>query len=136
MKCSSLVSAALLMLLSLHVAAAEQPVRSGAELYGRFCAACHGATAHGDGPVAKSLRVEVPDLTLLARRAGDRFPRERVERIIDGRHVIGAHGSRTMPIWGEDLDRVEIGNPDANRTTQTILRRLTDYLEQIQLPHS
>src|SRR6187551_294226 len=38
---------------------------SGAELFDRFCASCHGSAARGDGPVAASLNVAVPDLTLI-----------------------------------------------------------------------
>jgi mono/diheme cytochrome c family protein len=106
---------------------------SGKELYERFCASCHGEDGRG-GPVAASFTVEVPDLTLIARRDGGEFPRDRIAQIIDGRFVIGAHGARTMPVWGEDLGRAEIGNPDAERATQTIITRLADHLWQLQRP--
>ena len=112
--------------------AAEYAAMSGKDLYLRFCAACHGDAGRGDGPVSKSFAVETPDLTLIARRHGGQFPRERIERIIDGRFVIGAHGSRTMPVWGEDLSRLEIGNPDAERSTETIINRLTEYVQGLQ----
>jgi mono/diheme cytochrome c family protein len=115
--------------------AADYVSMSGKALYERFCAACHGVEAAGDGPVASSLKVEVPDLRLLARRAGGAFPRERVIRIIDGRHIIGAHGTRTMPIWGEDLSRVAIGEPNAQRAVDTVIVRITDYLWQLQRPN-
>jgi len=107
---------------------------TGSELYGRFCASCHGATGHGDGAAAKSLTVTVPDLTQIARRHGGMFPTERIEKIIDGRYVIGAHGTRTMPIWGEGWSRSEIGNPDAERATRTIIARLVDYVQLLQRP--
>ncbi|HJY41682.1 MAG TPA: cytochrome c [Steroidobacteraceae bacterium] len=107
---------------------------SGQDLYRRFCASCHGVAGRGDGPVAASLKVEVPDLTLIARRSGDAYPRDRIVRIIDGRFVIGAHGTRTMPIWGEDFSRLELGNPDAERATRVVLDRLADYVWQLQRP--
>jgi mono/diheme cytochrome c family protein len=113
---------------------ADYVAMSGKDLYQRLCAACHGPEGHGDGPVAASFKVEVPDLTLIARRAGNVYPRERVARIIDGRYIIGAHGSRTMPVWGEDLGRMEIGNPDAERATRVVIDRLADYLGQLQKP--
>lgn len=113
---------------------ADYVAMSGQDLYQRFCAACHGAEGRGDGPVAASFKVEVPDLTLLAHRAGNSYPRERVVRIIDGRHILGAHGSRTMPVWGEDLSRLEVGNPDAERATRIVIDRLADYLGQLQKP--
>jgi mono/diheme cytochrome c family protein len=115
---------------------ADYVAMSGEELFGRFCAACHGAQGRGDGPVAGSFTIEVPDLTLIARRAGGAFPRDRVVRIIDGRHTIGAHGSRTMPVWGEDLSRLEIGNPEAESATRAVIERLADYLGRLQRPET
>jgi mono/diheme cytochrome c family protein len=114
--------------------AADYVAMSGQDLYVRFCASCHGASGHGDGPVASSFKVEVPDLTLIARRAQGSYPRDRIEKIIDGRFIIGAHGSRTMPVWGEDISRLQIGNPDAERGTRLIIQRLADYVWLLQKP--
>jgi mono/diheme cytochrome c family protein len=114
--------------------AADYLSMSGEELYQRFCTACHGAEGQGDGPVAGYFKAEVPDLTLIARRAGGTYPRERVARIIDGRHIIGAHGTRTMPVWGEDFGRAEIGNPDAEQATRILIERLVEYVSQMQRP--
>ena len=122
------------LLLGSPALSADYTAMSGKQLYERFCASCHGKEGRGDGPVASSFTIEMPDLTLLARRSGGVFPRDRVIRIIDGRHVIGAHGSRTMPIWGEDFSRQQIGNPDAARATDLMIGRLADYLLQLQPP--
>jgi mono/diheme cytochrome c family protein len=124
--------AAAIALVAGPASAADYVAMPGKDLYLRFCASCHGDSGRGDGPVASSFSVEVPDLTLIARRYGGEFPRDRVARVIDGRYIIGAHGSRTMPVWGEDLSRTEIGNPEAERATQIIITRLTDYLWQLQ----
>lgn len=113
---------------------ADYATSSGQELYARFCSSCHGAQGHGDGPVAAAFTVEVPDLTLIARRAGGVFPRDRIVRIVDGRSVLGAHGSRTMPVWGEDLGRLHIGDPAAPRATQLIVDKLADHLLVLQRP--
>jgi mono/diheme cytochrome c family protein len=130
------LATACVMLLALAPAARadDYVAMSGKELFGRFCASCHGADGRGDGPVAASLSVETPDLTLLARRAGNVFPRENVVRIIDGRHIVGAHGSRTMPVWGEDLGRVELGSPDQEKAARLIIERLADYVGLLQKP--
>jgi mono/diheme cytochrome c family protein len=112
--------------------AADDVSKSGKELYERYCASCHGVTGRGDGPVARSLRVEVPDLTRYAERHGDFFDRALVEQVIDGRHVIGAHGSRAMPVWGEDFSRAQLGDPNAERATRIAITRLADYLWQLQ----
>lgn len=114
--------------------AADYVSMSGKDLYKRFCASCHGVDGAGDGPVSSMLTVEVPDLRLLAWRAGSTFPRDRVVRIIDGRHVIAAHGTRTMPVWGEDLSKLEPGDPNAEQATQIVILRLADYLWSLQRP--
>ncbi|HEV8332732.1 MAG TPA: cytochrome c [Steroidobacteraceae bacterium] len=129
-----LIALAALTLYGSSAWSADYVAMSGKDLYQRFCAACHGAEGRGDGPVAASFKVEVPDLTLIARRAGNTYPRERVVRIIDGRFIIGAHGSRTMPVWGEDFSRIEIGTPDAERATRIVIDRLADYLGELQKP--
>ena len=113
---------------------ADYAAMPGEQLYRRFCASCHGLEGRGDGPVASTLRVEVPDLTRPAGRALASDPRERIARIIDGRYVIAAHGTRVMPVWGEDLTRLEIGNPDAERSTAVIIGRLADYGAGLQRP--
>lgn len=123
-----------LLMLTGAAHATDYVAMPGKELYARFCASCHGAEGRGDGPVAASFKVEVPDLTALARRAGGEYPRDRIARIIDGRHIIGAHGTRTMPVWGEDLNQLERGNPDAERGTRLIIGRLADYVLLLQRP--
>ena len=44
--------------------------KSGKQTYNHYCAACHGAAARGDGPVAGALTSPVPDLSTLAKRHG------------------------------------------------------------------
>lgn len=131
------VALTVLMLLIVPCSAAwsaDDVERSGKDLYRRYCASCHGLDGRGDGPVASSLTVEVPDLTRFARRHGNFFDRGLVERIIDGRHVIAAHGTRTMPVWGQDLSRAYLGDPDAERATRLVIVRLADYVWQLQAP--
>jgi mono/diheme cytochrome c family protein len=128
----SVISTVLVTLGGAPVHAADYLAMSGQQLYERFCASCHGLEGRGDGPVAQTFSSKVPDLTLIARRHGGEFQRDWVERTIDGRHKIGAHGAYRMPVWGEDFSRAEIGNPDAERATRTIIARLVDYLETLQ----
>jgi mono/diheme cytochrome c family protein len=113
---------------------ADYVAMSGKELYAQYCASCHGVAGRGDGPVASSLNVEVPDLTLIARRQGGKYPRDRIEQIIDGRFIIGAHGTRTMPVWGESFTREGLGDPNAERATRIITGRLADYVWLLQRP--
>jgi mono/diheme cytochrome c family protein len=107
---------------------------TGAELYTHFCVSCHGSGGRGDGPAAKSSSVKVPDLTLIASREGGKFPSDRVGKIIDGRYVIGAHGTRDMPIWGEQFMHSELGNPDAERATEHLVAKLMEHVRSLQRP--
>jgi mono/diheme cytochrome c family protein len=100
----AVVVAVILMLLASVVARAQDySAHSGAKLYERFCASCHGDKGHGDGVVAASFKIEVPDLTRIAKRQGGVFPDEQIRRIIDGRNVLVPHGSREMPVWGYEF---------------------------------
>jgi hypothetical protein len=36
--------------------------------------------------------------------------------------------------WGEDLSRLELGNPEAERATRIVIGRLADYVWQLQKP--
>lgn len=82
--------------------AAAQDAERGAELFATHCAACHGAAARGDGPMAEVLAVAPADLTALAAAEGGGFPMERVVRAIDGRTLILSHGG-PMPLFGTIL---------------------------------
>lgn len=66
------------------------------------CAVCHGSSGKGDGPYVDSLKATPTDLTVIQKNNGGRFPFERVFEVIDGRADIKAHGTRDMPIWGNE----------------------------------
>ena len=105
---------------------------SGEEVFGRFCSSCHGEMAHGDGPVARSLGVMVPDLTKITQRYGN-FPTNLIRDTIDGRGArIDAHGSRTMPVWGYEFFVEEGGDVTAQQEMRKTIAKLVDYLRSIQ----
>lgn len=120
--------------LALALAFAALPLsasaESGAQLFREACAGCHGVTAQGDGPTAALLRVEVPDLTRIAARAGGTYDRARVVRLIDGREGLAAHGG-PMPMFGGLLTgpAVVIDGPEGSpvATTEPILA-IVDWL--------
>ncbi|MGI9390245.1 MAG: c-type cytochrome [Boseongicola sp.] len=79
---------------------AEPDPNNGMEVFLNYCAACHGAGATGDGPMAKLL-TEIPaDLTVLAEANDGVFPTFRVVRQIDGRDPLLSHGG-DMPLFGD-----------------------------------
>ena len=106
---------------------------SGAELFERFCASCHGTGARGDGPVANSLNTAVPDLTVIANRYGGEFPVTLVRDVIDGRGIdVRAHGTRAMPVWGYEFWVEEGGDVLAQTAVRNAINKLVDYLRSIQ----
>ena len=107
---------------------------SGAQLYKRYCAACHGLEAHGDGPVASYFRVAPPDLTRLSHRHGGKFPAAEVRKTIDGTAKLLPHGESGMPVWGLEFMLAAGSTPDARQRADEVISRLVDYLASIQEP--
>lgn len=105
---------------------------NGEQLYFRYCASCHGEQAEGDGPVGSFFKIAPPDLTRLALRNGGQYPAENVRKVVDGRDVRGAHGSRQMPVWGMEFYYADSGNPDKQTQVEVLIDRLVEYLRTIQ----
>jgi mono/diheme cytochrome c family protein len=108
--------------------AARTPPRrtvDGRELYVRYCAACHGLQADGNGPLASVLRVAPTDLRRLGERRGRPLPAEPIARFIDGREAVVAHGPRDMPVWGERFHAPE-------DVIDPRIKAIVAYLETIQ----
>lgn len=105
------------------------------------CAACHGLTARGDGPMTPFLVRPPADLTTLARRSGGQFPKSSIADLIDGRGVAGPgpHGTRDMPIWGSVYREQSVqqtrGTPfPAEWSVRGRIIALVDYLATLQQP--
>lgn len=105
---------------------------TGKDLYQRFCASCHGDDGYGDGPVAASLKVLIPDLTRMYQRHGGKFPDAKVREIIDGRQVIPVHGTRHMPVWGQAFFVGEGADQQSEARSDKIVEKLVEYLRSIQ----
>jgi mono/diheme cytochrome c family protein len=124
---------AVALLLPLPASAADTDVLAqGRQLYLRYCSACHGEGANGEGVVSGLMRPKPIDLTQLAKRAGGTFPSAAVTASIDGRDTIRAHGDPNMPVWGEILSREEGPALDKETRARTMLVQITAYLESIQ----
>jgi mono/diheme cytochrome c family protein len=128
-----LSGAALLSVLlgALFVAGAEAqvPPADGARLFRSYCAACHGVTGRGDGPMATQLRTLPPNLATLERRNNGVFPAERMRQVIEGAGP-AAHGSRDMPVWGPLLERLSMGGTSAQDRIDALVRHLQDLQER------
>jgi mono/diheme cytochrome c family protein len=123
-----------LLLLSSNLATATEVVTySGEENFQRLCAACHGSSGRGDGPVSEVLSVAVPDLTRITERYGGEFPRETVKQQIDGRDRITAHGNVQMPVWGYEFYIDEGAGAFSEQGVSETLDALVEYLETLQV---
>jgi mono/diheme cytochrome c family protein len=109
----------------------DQSVNNGSDLFRRYCASCHGATARGDGPLADAMRRRPPNLTELRKRNPTAYSSDLVYRIIDGREKVRGHGGPDMPVWGDAFSRsLEGSSEDAIRAR---IQGLVDFLESIQV---
>lgn len=102
---------------------------SGRQMYGGYCAPCHGVDGRGHGPVASALRAQPSDLTMLSRNNRGRFPDSHVAAVLQFGAEVQAHGSAEMPVWGPILAKM-----DQTNTQDTLLRisNLNRYLESMQ----
>lgn len=119
------------------VQAQTTKVDFGKTEYHAKCANCHGQEGKGNGPYSDLLRVSTPNLTTIAKNNGGVFPMERLYQSVSG-EKIKAHGSRDMPIWGQEY-RVEAANyymespydPDAYSRAR--LLALLEYIYRMQV---
>lgn len=119
----------------------NDPLTIGAAEFRRSCASCHGAEALGDGPLARMLTPKPPALTEISKRAGGSFPFETIFKVIDGREHLVAHGSRSMPVWGDSFYK-EAAQELAPYADESVLEAivasrifgLVYFLQSIQTP--
>ena len=71
--------------------------------YSQYCGICHGDYGKGDGLIAKALKTQPTDLTVLSKNNDGKFPLNYVKRVIDGslddRTISRVHGPEEMPVW-------------------------------------
>lgn len=102
---------------------------SGSAMYQSYCSSCHGMDGTGNGPASHSLKKPAPDLTMLAKHNGGKFPGMHVQSVLGwSRGSQAAHGSQDMPVWG-NLFR---SGRDDESIVQLRIRNLTSYVESLQ----
>lgn len=124
--------------LALVACVETEKVPTGAEDFADFCAACHGASAKGDGGVAGVLDRKPADLTRLSARNGGVFPGTRVMAKIWGYTEVAPgrqDGASPMPEFGPLLqgDLVPYDGGDGIATpTPVRLVQIAEYLKTVQ----
>jgi mono/diheme cytochrome c family protein len=98
---------------------------AGEVIYMRYCAACHGRSMKGDGPVASGLKNTPTDLTSMTAKNAGAFPYDKVAGIIDGRQTSRVHGTPDMPVWGE-IFAITTGTEAPN--AESAVKRITHYV--------
>ena len=104
----------------------------GKQLYAQYCASCHGAEGKGDGPVSNDLKVKVADLTLLRSKNNNAYPLDRVMASIDGSRIVRAHGTRTMPVWGEVFRQEHAKDKYTELTSLLKAKLIAEYVSTLQ----
>jgi mono/diheme cytochrome c family protein len=110
----------------------EEVAKAGQPVYEHYCAVCHGREGKGDGGAASLLTVKPADLTQLSKKNNGTFPFWQVYRVIDGREEIKGHGTRDMPIWGQEFRLQSSSSTMAESQARGRIFELVYYLESIQ----
>lgn len=110
---------------------AEEADDPGRATYLRYCGACHGPGAKGDGVAAAGMRPRPSDLTRIGKRQGG-FDAPRITAFVDGTKLLRAHGSKDMPVWGEVLHDDSGSIAGSKTAAQSKLMLITEYLRSIQ----
>jgi mono/diheme cytochrome c family protein len=108
-------------------------VNTGQHIYAVKCAVCHGEDGRGNGPYTPMLYDKPTDLTALAKRSGGAFPSAEIYETISGAELLPAHGTRDMPIWGQEISGEALdGGFEVAPFVRARILALIAYLESIQ----
>jgi mono/diheme cytochrome c family protein len=122
-------------------ASAVDKSNAGKNEFRKSCALCHAVDGKGGSGVIDLLKKAPPDLTLLSKRNGGKFPADRVAAMIDGRELVKGHGDRDMPAWGSRYsnDKMKVAEyygdmpyKDSEMYVKSRIKALTEYLVSIQ----
>ncbi len=128
-------SAFLLLILALVLAAGPAAAQSGKQDYDTYCAECHGSNGKGNGPTTKTIPMNPPppDITVLAKRNGGKFPFDEVVDLIDGRKQVPSHERIQMPFLGTTLQQPgKEFTPESDAAVKRRIDAMARYVQSLQ----
>lgn len=109
------------------VAITQTSPGSGKEMFGAYCAPCHGLDGKGSGPAASALKSKPADLTMLTSKNGGKFPSAHIFTTL--KQVDSpVHGSKEMPIWGTLFSSISTSDGEV----QMRINNLVSYVQTLQ----
>jgi mono/diheme cytochrome c family protein len=129
------MTAFLMLVVLLAHTARNAEAQSGKQDYETYCADCHGAGAKGHGPSASVIPMTPPppELTLLAKKNGGKFPFDEVVGTIDGRKNIPSHDRLQMPFLGTTLQKPgQEFTPQSDAEVRKRIESMARYVESLQ----
>jgi mono/diheme cytochrome c family protein len=90
---------------------------------------CHGTEGKGNGPAADALKTPPPDLTVLSKNNGGKYPALKVSSAVRGDARVAAHGSKEMPVWGKLFHSMSGGHQ--SEVDQRVAN-LVSYIKSLQ----
>ena len=129
------MTAFVVLIMAFSLNAWPAAAQSGKRDYEAYCADCHGSDGKGNGPSLQTIPMNPPppDLTLLAKKNGGKFPFDEVVNIIDGRKNIPSHERLQMPFLGTTLQKPgEEFTPESDAEVKKRIESMARYVESLQ----
>jgi len=103
--------------------------QTGKADFQNYCAQCHGENGKG----GKEVDIIGPDLTLLSRKNGGKFPFQEVYEVVDGRKQAAAHKRLLdMPLWGVYFRPQGVSEGASEAKVKSRITDLVSYIQSLQ----
>ena len=116
----------------LIVPAPPTSANNGKQMYESYCATCHGLDGRGHGPGANVLQVQPTDLSRLSKNNNGTYPDTHVIAVIRFGMESPAHGSKSMPVWGPALLKMDPPSGGLYNIQALRIANLANYVETLQ----